>query len=133
MIIPRNFVRKFWWDGRMGHTTYLMFLLTIVNFMIIAYNFLLEGNEFFEKFEEYLWLFGIIFLVLYVPVAILIGRWHVNTQLKVELEMRMLENPIMAKMVRGILDDKIGKATKEETEEFRKFLKEIESRDIKEF
>ena len=133
MIIPRNFVRKFWWDGRMGHTTYLMFLLTIVNFMIIAYNFLLEGNEFFEKFEEYLWLFGIIFLVLYVPVGILIGRWHVNTQLKVELEMRMLENPIMAKMVRGILDDKIGKATKEETEEFRKFLKEIESRDIKEF
>ena len=133
MIIPRNFVRKFWWDGRMGHTTYLMFLLTIVNFMIIAYNFLLEGNEFFEKFEEYLWLFGIIFLVLYVPVGILIGRWHVNTQLSVELEMRMLENPIMAKMVRGILDDKIGKATKEETEEFRKFLKEIESRDIKEF
>ena len=133
MIIPRNFVRKFWWDGRMGHTTYLMFLLTIVNFMIIAYNFLLEGNEFFEKFEEYLWLFGIVFLVLYVPVGILIGRWHVNTQLSVELEMRMLENPIMAKMVRGILDDKIGKATKEETEEFRKFLKEIESRDIKEF
>jgi hypothetical protein len=133
MIIPRNFVRKFWWDGRIGHTTYLMFLLTIVNFMIIAYNFLLEGNEFFEKFEEYLWLFGIIFLMLYVPVGILIGRWHVNTQLSVELEMRMLENPIMAKMVRGILDDKIGKATKEETEEFRKFLKEIESRDIKEF
>lgn len=133
MIVPKNFARKLWWDGRMGHTTYLMFLLTFVNFILIAYNFLLEGNVFFERFASDLWLFGIIFVVLYFPAAILIGRWHADTQISVEMTMRMLENPIMAKMVRGILDAQTGKATKEEIEEFRKFVKEIESRDIKEF
>lgn len=133
MIIPKNFVRKLWWDGRIGHTTYLMFLLTFVNFIIITYNFLIEGNEFFEKFTNDMWLFAIIFIVFYLPGAILIGRWHVNTQLSVELVMRMYENPIMAKMVRGILDAKTGRATQEEIEEFRKFVKEIESKDIKEF
>ena len=133
MILPKNFVRKRWWDGRMGHTTYLMFVLTFANFLLIAYNFLLEGNIFFEDFTENLWLFIVIFIVLYTPVAILIGRWHAHTQIPVELSMRMFENPIIAKMVKGILDVQTGKATKEEIEEFRKFVKEIESRDIKEF
>ena len=80
-----------------------------------------------------MWVFAVIFIVLYFPGAILIGRWHVKTQLSVELVMRMFENPIFAKMVRGILDIQTGKATKEEIEEFRKFVTEIESRDIKEF
>ena len=39
----------------------------------------------------------------------------------------------MARMIRTLLDVKTGKATNEEIEEFRKFVKEIESRDIKEF
>ena len=45
----------------------------------------------------------------------------------------MLENPVLARMIRTLLDVQTGKATKEEIEEFRKFVKEIESRDIKEF
>ena len=133
MNIPKNFVRKIWLDGRTGHATYLMFLLTFVNFIIIAYNFLLEGNPFFESFAEDLWVFVVIFIVLYFPVAILIGRWHAHTQIPVELTMRYFENPVLAKMMRGILDTQTGRATKEEIEEFRNFVKEIESRDIKEF
>ena len=133
MNIPKNFARKRWWDGRTGHSTYLMFVLTLVNFILIAYNFLVEGNPFFESFSENLWLFVIVFAVLYFPTAVLIGRWHAHTQIPVELTMRMFENPIMARMVRGILDTKTGKSTKEEIEEFRKFVKEIESRDINEF
>jgi len=133
MPTGKNFLRKLWWDGRMGHTTYLMFLLAFVNFILITYSYLLEGNMIFEKFISELWLFSIVFMALYFPIAILIGRWHTNTQISVEMTMKMLEDPITAKMVRGLLDVQTGKATKEEIEEFRNFILEIEKKDIKEF
>jgi len=132
MNVPRNFVRKLWLDGRMGLNTYLMFVVTFTNFIIIAYNFLLEGTV-FDDYAQHLWIFLIIFIISYFPAGILIGRWHSHTQLPVEYTMRDFENPVFAQMVRGILDVQTGKATKEEIKEFREFCEEIESRDIKEF
>jgi len=133
MIIQKNLLRKLWWDGRMGHTTYLMFLLVFVNFILITYSYLIEGNAIFEKFISDLWFFSIIFVIFYFPISILIGRWHTNTQISVEMTMKMLEDPITARMIRTLLDVQTGRATKEEIEEFRKFVMEIEKRDINEF
>ncbi len=133
MIVPKNFIRKLWWDGRMGHSTYLMFLLAFVNFILITYSYLIDGSEIFEKFISDLWLFSIVFIMLYFPVSILIGRWHTKTQISVEMTMKMLADPITARMIRTLLDVQTGKAGKEEIEEFRKFVSEIEKRGIKEF
>jgi hypothetical protein len=131
--MQKNFLRKLWWDGRMGHSTYLMFFLAFLNFILITYNYLIEGSEIFKIFVSNLWVFGTIFLIFYFPISILIGRWHTNTQISVEMTMKMSEDPITATMFRGLLDAKTGKSTKEEIEEFRKFLNEIEKNDIKEF
>jgi len=131
--MQKNFLRKLWWDGRMGHTTYLMFFLAFLNFILITYNYLIQGNEILKTFVSDLWVFGTIFLILYFPISIIIGRWHTNTQIHVEQDILRLEDPIFARMVRTLLDVKTGKATKEEIEEFRKFLNEIEKNDIKEF
>jgi uncharacterized protein YneF (UPF0154 family) len=133
MKLKKNFLRKLWWDGRTGHSTYLMFFLTFVHFILITYTFLIEGNPIFEKLFSNLWLFGIIFVIFYFPISILIGRWHTNTQISVEMTMKMLEDPISSRMIRTLLDVQTGKASKEEIEEFRKFVSEIEKRDIKEF
>ncbi len=133
MVFQKNFLRKFWWDGRMGHTNYLMFILALVNFVLIVYNFLIEGNEIFEEFVSNMWLFVTIFLLFYFPVAVLIGRWHTNTQISVEMTMKMFEDPIMAKMIRMLLDVQTGKASKEEIDEFRNTMIEIEKTDINEF
>ena len=133
MIIQKNLIRKLWWDGRTGHSTYLMFLLAFVNFILITYSYLIEGNTIFQKFISDLWLFGVVFIVLYFPISILIGRWHTKTQISVEMTMKMLEDPITAKMIRTLLDVQTGRATKEEIEEFRRFSSEIEKRGINEF
>ena len=130
---PKNFLRKIWWASRIGHSTYLMFLLAFSNFIIITYSYLLEGNAFFEKYVSDLWVFSIIFVVLYIPASILIGRWHTNTQISVEMTIRGYNNPIQAKMMRILLDVETGKATEEDIKEFRKFVNEIEKRDINEF
>jgi len=133
LIVQKNFLRKLWWDGRMGHANYLMFLLAIVNFVLITYNFLLEGSSIFNEFISDLWIFVIIFTVFYVPIAVLIGRWHTNTQISVEMTMKVFEDPIAANMFKTLLDVHSGKATKEEIEEFRKRMIEIEKKDIAEF
>ena len=131
--MQKNFLRKMWWDGRMGHSSYLMFSLQLVNFLLIAYNYLIEGNEMFEIFVTDLWLFGTIIMVFYIPISILIGKWHTDTQISIEMTMKMSQDPITAKMIKGLLNVQDGIASKEEIKEFRNFLIEIEKRDIKEF
>ena len=122
-----------WWDGRMGHSSYLMFALQLVNFLLITYNFLIEGNKIFEAFISDLWVFVTIVTIFYIPISILIGKWHTDTQIKEEMQMKMVQDPITAKMIRGLLDAKEGKSNENEIKEFRKFLIEIEQKDIKEF
>jgi hypothetical protein len=122
-----------WWDGRMGHSSYLMFILQLVNFLLITYNFLIEGNKIFEAFITDLWVFVTIVTIFYIPISILIGKWHTDTQIKEEMEMKMFQEPIIAKMIRGLLDAKEGKSNEDEIKEFREFLIEIEQKDIKEF
>ena len=128
--MQKNLLRKMWWDGRMGHSSYLMFALQLSNFLLIAYNFLLEGNKIFETYVTNLWIFVTITMILYIPISILIGKWHTDTQIRVEMTMKMFEDPITAKMIKGLLNVKEGKINEEEINEFRKFLIEIEKTSI---
>jgi len=120
-------------DGRTGHSTYLMFFLAIVNFILIAYNYFIESNEIFNEFISNLWIFAVIFLIFYFPVSLMIGRWHTNTQLSVDVTMKMNEDPIIAKMIRTLLDVQTGIASEEEIKEFRESMLEIEKQGIGEF
>jgi hypothetical protein len=130
MIFQKFFLRKLWWDGRTGHSTYLMFFLVFVNFLLIAYNFLISGNEMFENTFSHLWLFSIIFVAFYFPVSILIGRWHTYTQISTDQSVHYYANPLFARMVKILLDQQTGEASEEEIKEFRKMLKNIEKQGI---
>jgi len=124
--MKEGWFRSRWWEFRLGHSTYLIFLLTFVNFILISYRLLIERIPFLQEIIPELWIFMVLFLVIYIPTSIGIGFWHRKTQLKVENTLGYQENPVLAKMFRVMLDVKTGTATKEEIEEFRKFLLEIE-------
>ena len=126
-------IRKMWFDGRTGHSTYLMIVLQLVNFFLISYNFLIEGNQIFEEFVIDLWLFGTIIMICYIPISILIGKWHKDTQLSTDIVLKMDQDPNLAKMMKGLLNVQDGIASKEDIKEFRNFLIEIEKNEIKEF
>ena len=79
-------------------------------------------NEIFSN----VWLFAVFFVIMYIPIAILIGHWHRTTQVKVETELVQRQNPMMAKWWRILVDMQTGKASKEEIEKFRALLKAIE-------
>ncbi len=116
-----------WYDARTGSTIYLLFVLSFVNFILITYRYLLETDPQIEELFSNLWVFGVIFLVTYIPISILIGFWHRRTQLSVENYIRQKESPIFCKLIRNILDVKTGKASKEDIEEFRTMLSKIET------
>ena len=118
--------RRRWWEFRQGHSIYLVFALTFINFILISYRLLIEKITFFKELMPDLWIFALVFLVVYVPAAILIGFWHRRTQLRVETTMIQQQNPVLARMIRTLLDVQTGIATKEEIDEFRKMLTKIE-------
>ncbi len=129
MKFEKSYIKRRWFDGRTGTTTYLLFGLTLMNFILISYRFLIEENTLFENLISDLTMFSVIFIVTYIPISIIIGYWHRKTQWKVELAIKQLENPMNAKMFRTILDVQTGKASDKEIREFREFLTKIESKE----
>ena len=80
----------------------------------------------FKELIPELWIFALIFISVYIPAAILIGVWHRRTQLRVETTLVNQQNPVLAKMIRTLLDVQTGKASQEEIKEFREMLQKIE-------
>jgi hypothetical protein len=84
--------------------------------------------EFLNEMFSDLWVFVLVFVALYVPVAILIGAYHRRTQLRVETEQTLLNNPFLARNFRILVDILEGTASKEEVNKFRKMLLSIEKK-----
>ena len=124
--MKEGWVRRRWWEFRHGHSIYLIFVLTFVNFILISYRLLIEKITIFKELIPELWIFALIFISIYIPAAILIGVWHRRTQLRVETTLVNQQNPVLAKMIRTLLDVQTGKASQEEIKEFRNMLTKIE-------
>lgn len=121
-------LRRRWLDFRFGHTVYLIFALSFANFILIFHRLLIERVESLNEFFSSLWIFGVVFILVYIPVSIGIGAWHRRTQIKVETEQQLLQNPFMARNFRMLIDIIEGKASKEEIEKFRNLLNRIEKK-----
>ncbi len=96
MIFTKNsYIKRRWLDFRNGHTIYLAFLLNLVNFILIVYNFAILKIPLVSTFLN-LPLFVLISFLIYVPIAIIIGHWHRRNQYAVENEALLQENWIWA-------------------------------------
>ena len=58
---------------RRGHSAYLAFLTSFLNFIVIQYRLLIENIELIHKLLPRLWMFMIVFLATYLPLATIIG------------------------------------------------------------
>jgi hypothetical protein len=121
-------VRRRWFDFRLGHSVYLIFALSFSNFVLIFHRLLIERIEFLDDIFSELWFFVLIFVVAYIPISVGIGAWHRRTQIKVENEQSLLNNPFLARNFRVLIDVMEGKASKEEIQKFREFLLNIEKK-----
>jgi len=122
-----KWIRRRWLDFRHGHGLYLIFALSFANFVLIFHRLLIERIDFLDEIFSSLLIFAIVFVILYIPIAILVGYWHRKTQIKIESEQLLRQNPFMARNFRMLADMIDGKASKEEIEKFRNLLTSIEA------
>ena len=119
--------RRRWLDFRNGHSTYLTFILAFSNTILIVYYFLIERITFLDDYIPSVGVFTLVFLGIYLPLAIALGYWHIKTQLRTEAITRWEERPYFAKTFRLLLNMNLDRAKKEELESMRDFLKKIET------
>ncbi len=119
-------IRRRWFDFRQGHSIYLIFAMSFANFVLIFYRLLVEEVEILSQIFPTLWIFIVVFLLSYIPIAILIGLWHRRTQMHVESEQVLRHNPFFARIFRVLIDMVDEKASKEEIEDIRNLLRSIE-------
>ena len=129
--MDESWTRRRWWEFRQGHSVYLIFVLTFINFILIAYRLLIERVSVFKEIVPELWIFAILFISIYIPAATIIGYWHRKTQLRIETTLIQQQSPVLALMFRTLLDVQTGKASEKEIEEFREMLTNIEKKNRK--
>lgn len=127
----KQFLRRRWLDFRNGHTIYLAFVLTFVNFILITYNFAIERVTFLNSIFGSLAIFTVVFVAIYLPAAMLIGYWHRRSQYSVENEALLQENWIWAWLALYQIRLIEGKTTAEETNEIKRYLETILKRQKK--
>lgn len=112
------FQRRFW-DLRMGHSTYLAFALSMINFVVLNYNLLIANVSFLHNVFQHIWLFALIFIITYIPSAIFIGyKFYRKKQLAIDQEVSLKENPYFQDLAKAIV--LLAQGNKEEVRELMK-------------
>jgi len=119
----KKWVKRRWLDFRNGHGIYLVFLVTVAQFLVIQYRLLLNNIPLFHSIP--LWAFTIFFVAIYIPLGAIIGYWHRRTQYNVENQTHFERNPIGATMNLFLIDLIDGKVTEEEKKQMRGYLLKI--------
>lgn len=103
--------------------------MTFLNFITIQYNLLVEEqikeNPALSSVFPTVWIFALIFVAAYVPLAIVIGYWHRKTQWKVEQEAMFSENVVQARLWLFMINLVEGRTTEAEREKMREMLEKI--------
>ena len=98
-----EFIGKRWFEFRYGHTLYLIFLMSFTNFILIFYNFGLGESSGMSVVT-----FSLVFILLYVPVAIVVGYLHRIKQLRIDMVKQWEQNPQFVELmndVRQLVED----------------------------
>ena len=132
MIMKNNFFTIRWLDFRHGQGIYLGFFIYFADTILIQYALLIEKFPFIKLLLGASIIgFAIIFIALYVPLAIIIGYWHRKSQWTVEVEALFKENKVGAMMWLFVIDLVEGKVNEKEKKEMRDILLKITKREGK--
>lgn len=99
--------------------------MTFLNFITIQYALLIDRVPALSSIFSNLWVFAIVFIGAYMPLAIIIGYWHRKTQWKVEQEAMFSENVVQARLWLFMIRLVQGKISEKEQTEMQEMLEKI--------
>ncbi len=99
----KRFIARLWLYFRMGHSTYLVFLMSFANFIVIFYRLFIEYIPFLTKIFQSLTIFALSFFLMYLPLAIFIGWSHYKRTpfFSSEQDISVESNPYVYKLSPG--------------------------------
>jgi len=71
----RSRILRYWSYFRRGHSVYLAFIISFLNFIVIQYRLVISYIQFLYSMFSHLIYFALSFIAVYIPVAIVIGWW----------------------------------------------------------
>ena len=72
-----NWLNERWLEYRLGNV-YVNIVLSVVNFLILSYNFI------FKFYTDSMVVFGILFVMVYIPITIVVGYFHRTRQQEID-------------------------------------------------
>ena len=98
-----NFVFRMWFYFRLGYGTYLTFLLGFATTLVTVYYLAINNSPLLQAMFPRFWIFALIALVAGVPMACILGWFHMkgSTILKSEMDINAEANPYNYKILPG--------------------------------
>ena len=94
----KAWLKRRWQEFRWGHGFYFAYLLSLANFILITYRLLVEYMPSLKLLFPRLTTYALAVLLIYPPIAILLGHLHRKKQLKTDLVMQVEQNPVWRKL-----------------------------------
>ena len=82
-VMERKWLQTRWLDFRLGHGVYLVFLMSSGNFVLITHRLLVERVPALDAILWDLGWFVVVFIIVCLPAALVIGWRHRRTQMRV--------------------------------------------------
>ena len=98
-IVRASWLMRRWQEFRWGHGVYLVFTVSLTNFLLITYRFLIEQIPFLESLFPNLAVYVASSLVIYVPLAIIVGHLYRTKQLETDIVMTQERNPYILEVL----------------------------------
>ena len=129
-VTDSDWIRKRFLYFRFGTNYYLAFSVVVLNFVLIIYRFVIETSPSLKEIFDNLVYFIVIFLIVYIPLAIYIGFRHFKDQQKIESTYQFMQSPGIIKAFKLILELQTDTADKNDVDAFKKLLKNLEKKSM---
>src|SRR5574341_1622851 len=94
-VSKKDWMQRRWLDFRNGHGVYLIFAIAFIQFVVLTYTLAVERVSYLKDLFPSMWTWGAVFVVIYVPAAIIIGHLHRKFQIPTETRQLLDANPFI--------------------------------------
>jgi hypothetical protein len=94
-MLSSDWLKRRWLDFRNGHSVYLVFTIAFIQFVVLTYTLAIERISFLKEIFPSMWMWGLLFIAIYMPAAVIIGHLHRKFQIPTETRQLMDANPFI--------------------------------------
>lgn len=94
-----SWVQRRWYEFRVGDGTYLRYFVSFLQFIIISYTLYvpnLSGITWMQWIFSSITIYTFTFVIIYAPVAVVVGHIHRHRQMTKETIIAIEQNPVSA-------------------------------------